>query len=91
MPEQKRVLITHADGREYSIPERAFTDARLHPRGAGSYADQGFAIASYEDGTPYDGPKTKRAIDKAAEEKAARRQATPAPKPGPAAEKGKGA
>lgn len=69
MPEQKRVTIVHADGREYSILPRDFDRATVHPRGVGSYADQGFRIVAHEDGSPYEGPKTKREIEQAAEQR----------------------
>lgn len=78
---QKRVNIVHRDGREYSIEPKDFTRANLHPDGVGSYADQGFRIVNHVDGTAYDGPKTKREIEKLSEERAAARQEKPDEKP----------
>ncbi len=80
MPEQKRVTIAHADGREYSIRPADFTNPRVSPEKQ-SYADQGFRIVAHVDGTPYEGPKTKREIERAAEERQAAREERGADKP----------
>jgi hypothetical protein len=89
MADTKRVLITHADGREYTILPADFTNPRVSPDRR-SYADRGFRIAAYADGTPYDGPKSKREIEKAAEQRQAARQERASEKTAPKAEaKGK--
>lgn len=75
----KRVKIVHPDGREYGIPAAAFSDKRLSPEG--SYAERGFEIVSHEDGTPFEGPKSKREIEAAAAERQAAREDKPAEKP----------
>lgn len=52
------VLIEHRDGRSYAVLPKDFE------KGAdGDY--KGFRITSYEDGTPYEGPKTLAALSKA--------------------------
>jgi hypothetical protein len=52
------VNITHPDGRTVAVLPKDFE------KGAdGDY--KGFRITGYEDGTPYDGPKTSAAITKA--------------------------
>lgn len=71
----RMVIIKHSDGREGAVLPKDFTRKNLHPEGMGSYADQGYVIDRYEDGTPYDGPKSKREIDKAAESKQAAKTA----------------
>lgn len=85
MPNSKRVLITHADGREYTILPADFTNPRVSPDRQ-SYADRGFRIASYADGTPFEGPATKREIEQAAEVRAAAREAKADSKPAGKAE-----
>lgn len=56
----ERVIIEHRDGRNYAVLPADFE------RGIdGDY--QGFHITAYEDGRPYEGPKTAAAIRKAAE------------------------
>lgn len=82
----RMVRIAHPDGREGAIAPGDFTKKNLHAEGMGSYSDQGYIIGTYEDGGAYDGPKSKREIDKAAEAKQAAKEAA---KPAPAAEKGK--
>lgn len=84
MPDEKHVLIAHDDGREYGIRLADFTNPKVSPDRQ-TYADQGFRIVSYEEGTPYEGPKTKREIERAAQERQAARDVPkvadkPAPK-----------
>lgn len=69
MPEPQRVLIVHADGREYTVLPSDFTNP-IVSTDKNSYADQGFRVVSYADGTSYGGPKTKREIEQAAEDRA---------------------
>lgn len=73
MPD-KMVRIVHPDGREGAILPRDFTVKNVSPDGK-SYAEQGFVIDRYETGEPYDGPTSRREIDKAAEERSAVREA----------------
>lgn len=89
MPDEKRVTIVHADGREYSILPADFTNPRVSVDKR-SYADQGFRIVDHVDGTPYDGPKTKREIEQIAEERQAAREAKAAEKPADDKPAGKG-
>lgn len=79
MADTRMVRIHHPDGREGAILPADFTKPSLHPKGMGSYADQGYVIDRYEDGSEYQGPKSKREIDKAAEEKQAARESAKAP------------
>lgn len=80
MADDRMVNIRHPKtGREFAILPKAFTRANVFPEGVGSYAEQGYEIDRYEDGSEYDGPKSQKELDKAAEVKQA-------PK---AAEKGK--
>lgn len=69
------VNIRHKDGREFAILPADFTKPSLHPKDVGSYADQGFVIERFEDGSEYAGPTSKREIEKATEERAAAREA----------------
>jgi hypothetical protein len=73
MPD-KYVTIVHADGREFSVLPKDFTSPRTSPDRE-SYAERGFKIVGYTDGTPYDGPTSQREIDRAAEERQAAREA----------------
>lgn len=76
----RMVNISHKDGREFAILPADFTKVNIHPKDVGSYADQGFVIERYEDGSEYAGPKSKREIQKQQEERAAAREAkAPAP------------
>ncbi len=75
---EKRVTIRHTDGREYSIEPKAFTDPKLSPDKK-SYADRGFEIVSYVDGSPYDGLKSLAEIEAAAAPKV--QSVKPAAKP----------
>ena len=84
----KRVFIAHPDGREYSIEPTAFTDPRFSSQKK-SYADQGFRIVSYDDGSPYDGSKTKAEIEAAAAPQVSARNVQPAKPAAVAAERGK--
>lgn len=76
MPDTRMVIIRHpSTGQEAAILPADFTRKNAHPRGAGSYAEQGYMIDRYEDGSAFEGPKSQREIDKAAEERAAAREA----------------
>lgn len=50
MPEDKFLLIRHADGREYAVRE-----SRYHEVGKDDY--EGFRVVGYQDGTEYRPPK----------------------------------
>ena len=77
----KRVFITHPlDGREYGIEAKDFTNKRLSPDEK-SYAERGFEIVSYDDGTPYDGPKTLAEIEAASAPKHSARNVQPTARP----------
>lgn len=80
MADQKRVMIVHPDGREYSILPADFTNSRVSDDKQ-SYADQGFRIASYADQTPYEGPSTKREIEQAAQARVVAREVHASAKP----------
>lgn len=83
-----RVLIRHPkSGREYSILPADFTNPRVSPDRK-TYADQGYEIVSYVDGTPYEGPTTLKEIEQGRGERQAARADKPAER---ATEKGKGA
>lgn len=83
---ERFVRIVHKDGREYAIQPKDFDVKNVSPEGE-SYADQGYRIVAWEDGTEYDGPKSRREIDAAKEERAAQRAERQAqrdePKPEP--------
>lgn len=70
----QQVVIRHPDGREYGIDSAAFTSPKVSVDRR-SYADQGFEIVSCQDGTPFDGPKTLKAIEAAKAERAEAREA----------------
>lgn len=74
MPDTRMVRIYHRDGREGAILPADFTRKNLHPDDK-SYAEQGFRIDRYEDGSVYDGPKSQREIEKAAEQRQTARTA----------------
>lgn len=85
MPDTRMVVIRNPKtGREGAILPADFTRKNVHPDGAGSYAEQGYVIERYEDGSEYQGPKSQLEIDKAAEAKqtarAAKADGTPAPR-----------
>lgn len=85
MPDTRMVIIRHPDGREGAILPRDFTVKNVSPDRK-SYAEQGYHIVGYEDGSSFDGPKSQREIDRVAEDRAAQREAS---KSAPAAEKSK--
>lgn len=75
MPDTRMVIIRHPDGREGAILPRDFTVKNVSPDRK-SYAEQGFVIERYEDGSEYAGPKSQHEIDRAAEVKQATKIAT---------------
>lgn len=80
MPDNRMVNIRNPKTNvEYAILPADFTKKNIHPDGVGSYAEQGFVIDRYEDGSEYDGPKSKREIDRAAAEKQSAKDAPKAP------------
>lgn len=68
------VIIKHRDGREFAIRPSDFTKGNTDPGGE-SYAERGFRIDRWEDGTPYDGPKTAREIERQHEQRVEAAQA----------------
>jgi hypothetical protein len=69
MADTRMVIIRHPQtGHEYAIEPKDFTRKNVHPDRK-SYADIGFVIDRYEDGSEYAGPKSKREIEQAAEAK----------------------
>lgn len=63
MPADRRVVIRHPrTGQEFAILPRDFRTRRLAVDKDGqpqSYADAGYQILRYEDGQPYQPPKTE--------------------------------
>lgn len=83
MPDTRMVNIKHPQtGHEYAVLPADFTKKTLHADGK-SYAEVGFEILGYEDGSEYDGPKSQREIDKVTAERAEKREAAKAEKPEP--------
>lgn len=54
----KMVIIEHQDGRRYAIQSADYRRKRGMER---TYEEQGFAVAGYEDGEPYEPPKRGKA------------------------------
>lgn len=80
MPDTRMVNIRHPKtGREYAILPSHFTRKNVHPKDEGSYAEQGYEIVGYEDGSEYAGPKNQREIEKAIDDRLATRRAVPKP------------
>ena len=52
---EKRVVIQHKDGREYQVTLADFRRKKM--RGGQTYEEQGFKIATYADGSPYEEPR----------------------------------
>ena len=74
MPDTRMVIIRNpAAGQEGAILPRDFTIRNRYADGK-SYAEQGWVIERYEDGSPFGGPKSQREIEQAS---AARQPARP--------------
>jgi hypothetical protein len=90
MADERRVTIVHPQtGVEFSILPKDFTNPRVSADRQ-SYADQGFHITRYVTGEPYEGPKTKREVEREAEAKQAAHQQAPAAKTAETKAEGKG-
>lgn len=51
---ERLVRIEHDDGRRYSVSEHDFSHKKMGALQGQTYADAGFKVVSYEDGTPFE-------------------------------------